>query len=34
MAIQQFSFENTSKIFGLVVGQYLKVKITAIILTH
>lgn len=33
MAIQRYSFKNTSKIFGLVVGQYLKVKITAI-LTH
>lgn len=34
MATQQYSFENTSKIFGLVIGQYLKVKITVTILRH
>lgn len=34
MSIQQYSFENISKMCGLVVGQYLRVKITAVILTH
>lgn len=34
MSIQQYSFDNISKMCGLVVGQYLRVKITAVILTH